>query len=930
MVELGETGAVATSPQLLAQYAGALRITEAVVQPLAAPSPKPHRRRARKHAWKDQIMLYSTRNFGRRYFTVLLITMLHYALARSAATAEEQAMFPFLVSYDAPANATNVSSWLDKPAGKHGFIRVENGRLAHKAGPIRFHGTNLCFDACFPTREQADRLAARLARFGVNVVRMHHMDSRSIWGKSGNHLTIDPDQLDRLDYLIHRLKEEGVYTNLNLHVSRWLGPEDGFSDREKRPNYDKGLDNFEPRMIELQKKYAKDLLSHKNPYTGNAYAQESAIAFIEINNENALFDEWNKGSLGDLPDPYASTFRKQWNAWLLKKYRSTEVLRNAWKAGEQPLGDELLAGGKFQQPIDDHWTLERDDHGHANWSVVTANAERVLQIKVHRPGSVSWRPQLSHRGFAVKKGGVYTLSFVVRADTPRALTVNCTMAHDPWENLGLSAKVDVTEQASVQQFTFLAIRDDSDARITFSNLQPGVYELSAVSLRPGGVIGLATGEMLENDSVAVMQSRRRDRTETARHDFIDFLWDTEQAYWTGMHRFLRDELKVNSVISGTQLSWSPVHTQAQLDYIDAHAYWQHPSFPGRPWDPRNWFVRNVAMVNSPGGELTELAARRVAGKPFTVSEYNHPAPGMYAAEGLPMLAAFAAHQAWDGIYSFAWAHNDEFEPEHIGSFFDIQADPTRLVHLPACAAMLLRGDVPHAQDMILTPLSHADERQRLHETGSPWTLTIDQLGGERNTALLHRVALDLQSETPRAPLQPVNPQNLSTFLSDSKALRWDHSQPGKGFFLVDSPRTKLLTGFVEGRTFDLGDVKLAPGVTRLDWVTISLTCLDGPGFGSPGRILVAATSWRQNTDWPWEELGDDRVTLRNQWGRPPILCEGVPAKLTLPTDIPRTECYALDASGERTTRVALQSVNGEAQIDLDPRYKTLWYEIVIK
>jgi hypothetical protein len=175
----------------------------------------------------------------RRLLIVCWAGCLANLLAVPSLTGQDAPLFPFVVSYDAPQNAANVSAWLEKPAGKHGFIRVQDGRLATDAGPVRFHGTNLCFDACFPTREQAERLARRLARFGINVVRMHHMDSRSIWGKSQNQLTIDPAQLERLDYLIHRLKEEGVYTNLNLHVSRSLGSKEGFPEPEKRPNYDK-------------------------------------------------------------------------------------------------------------------------------------------------------------------------------------------------------------------------------------------------------------------------------------------------------------------------------------------------------------------------------------------------------------------------------------------------------------------------------------------------------------------------------------------------------------------------------------------------------------------------------------------------------------------------------------------------------------------
>jgi len=81
--------------------------------------------------------------------------------------AGEEGLFPFVVAYDTPANATNVSAWLDRPAGVHGFIRVEGGHLKNDAGPVRFWATNICFEACFPTHQQAERLAARLARLKI-------------------------------------------------------------------------------------------------------------------------------------------------------------------------------------------------------------------------------------------------------------------------------------------------------------------------------------------------------------------------------------------------------------------------------------------------------------------------------------------------------------------------------------------------------------------------------------------------------------------------------------------------------------------------------------------------------------------------------------------------------------------------------------------
>ncbi|MGA2699543.1 MAG: hypothetical protein ABSH35_00400 [Isosphaeraceae bacterium] len=91
---------------------------------------------------------------------VLVVTGLLWMCGSVAAG--EEGLFPFVVAYDTPANATNVSAWLDRPAGVHGFIRVEGGHLKNDAGPVRFWATNICFEACFPTHQQAERLAARL------------------------------------------------------------------------------------------------------------------------------------------------------------------------------------------------------------------------------------------------------------------------------------------------------------------------------------------------------------------------------------------------------------------------------------------------------------------------------------------------------------------------------------------------------------------------------------------------------------------------------------------------------------------------------------------------------------------------------------------------------------------------------------------------
>ncbi len=864
------------------------------------------------------------------YRSALLTTALLATIQATWTTAAQQPdTFPFVISYDAPDNVTNVSGWLPKPAGGTGFVRTAQGRMATDAGPIRFWATNFCFDACFPSHEDAERVAARLARLGINCVRMHHMDSHSIWGKSENKTIIDPQRLDALDYLIYQFKQHGIYTNINLHVSRTLGDKEGFPHADQRPKYDKGIGNFEPRMIQMQKKYARDLLTHVNPYTKTTYCEEPAVAMVEISNEDALFDVWNGGDLDNLAEPYATTFRQLWNDWLIKKYRTTGDLKQAWNAGASPLGDELLADPAFQKPLGQAWSIQTDSQSKVTTSITDdgPDGRPALRVDIQQMGAASWIPQLWHARLAVKKDQPYTLSGYARSNEVRKVGVNCMMNHEPWQRLGLSSRIDAGTTWTPFRLTFVAQADDENVRIGFGDFQPGVYELSGVSFRPGGIVGLEPGQSLEDRSVPPVTRGSLNLTQTARNDFVDFMFDTERDYWWGMYRFLKDELKVKSLVSGTQLNYGPVTIQAGLDYLDAHSYFHHPTFPGRPWDSKDWFVRNLALVNATdGGTLTGLASRRVAGMAYTVSEYNHPAPNSYAAEGFPMIAAFGRFQKWDGIFTFTYSHSQDFAPQKISGFFDIKGDPAKIAHHIACAALFLRGDAAEARETIEAGMAPQVERDLLHRTMSARNLTADDVGLDPREAMRHAAAIDLESTTKFEAKVAPEPKQVT---SDTGQLHWDFAEPDAGYFIADTPRTKVFTGFVRGRTFSLGNVLLEIGKTRLDWATITLTAIDGPDLQSPGRILLAATGDVQNSGAKLQELGDGRVTLGNQWGDAPVVCEGITASLTLPLEAQKVRLFPLDESGNRRSPIPVGTVDGKTRLEIGPQHKTLWYEIQI-
>jgi hypothetical protein len=214
----------------------------------------------------------------------------------------------------------DVSFLLDAPAGKHGFIQVSNGHLAAGDGQrIRLWGVNITDwskgSRQIPSKQDAALWAATLARFGVNCVRFQFLDLEAPRGMiaagRSDTRTLDTDQLDREDYFIAQLEKRGIYIDFNLLVGRPFKPGDGVEDANLLREGAKGTSIFDPRLIELQKEYAQQLLGHRNPYTGLEYTRDPAVALIEINNENALNIGYRP------PSPfYGKELTAMYNKWL--------------------------------------------------------------------------------------------------------------------------------------------------------------------------------------------------------------------------------------------------------------------------------------------------------------------------------------------------------------------------------------------------------------------------------------------------------------------------------------------------------------------------------------------------------------------------------------------------------------------------------------
>ena len=255
--------------------------------------------------------------------------------------------FAFAPNDETGPSVIGMEDWLDKPAGKHGGVRVAGDRFQFTDGtPVKFWGVNLSYGGgCAPEKKAAEFTAARYARYGVNAVRLHKFsyptDHMGIADKNDS-TKMTPEGLDRLDYFSAQLKERGVYYAWSHTFGFQVTP----GQRDRLRAYDEiakslkgntyGLINLAEDVQDLMIEMVATLLQHKNPHTGLTYAADPALAYIELQNEDDIFFFTNEKAFNACPT-YTKHFVARFSDWLKTKYGSEEGLKKAW-------GDALKAG----------------------------------------------------------------------------------------------------------------------------------------------------------------------------------------------------------------------------------------------------------------------------------------------------------------------------------------------------------------------------------------------------------------------------------------------------------------------------------------------------------------------------------------------------------------------------------------------------------
>jgi hypothetical protein len=233
-------------------------------------------------------------------------------------------------AFDPPNDTPNSGSAIDlrflneKFAGEHGFIGVKDGEFVRTGDgvPIRFWAVN---GPPHELKGDALRRCARLlARYGVNLVRVHG----GYFNPDGDP---DPARVRHAVEIVEAMKAEGIYTHFSIYFPLWLAPK---TDATWLAGYDGKKHPFAALLFnpEFQARYRQwwTALLTTPGASGKSLIDEPAVASLEMQNEDSFFF-WTFAE-NNLPDEEWRLLETQFGDWLAKKHGSINAAFERWKS----------------------------------------------------------------------------------------------------------------------------------------------------------------------------------------------------------------------------------------------------------------------------------------------------------------------------------------------------------------------------------------------------------------------------------------------------------------------------------------------------------------------------------------------------------------------------------------------------------------------
>jgi len=846
--------------------------------------------------------------------------------------------FPNDITIESP-----LSPKLGEAAGSKGRVGMKDGHFVFSDGTrLRLWGTTINWSGTFPDSMQSIKMATRLRQLGFNAVRLNTIDvswwdGGSIFAPGTTTTALSAVQMQKLDWFIYQLKQNGVYVVLPMVSVFQPRSGDGVRQPDSVGWGSKIPVIFDKQLQSVVRGFTKLLLNHVNPYTGTAYKNEHAIAYMVVTDESSLMNNWMYSQDVVRPNLYGNqlsvgsqhlkTMDSLFHVYLRSiGYASSADVQRAWSTTVADTSN-ILRNGAFEDPFSSAWALGVASQQGAQALMQNSDADKVegassLRVRIGKLGSPAYPYSIYLYQFLpmVKRLHKYKLSFYAKT-TPqrgsRSMQVYVYNSGYPYNSYGLSPVVDITSTWKRYEYSFTSTSTDSTSGSLAFQVggDSGDVYLDDVRLQEMPYVGMQAGESLENRTIKRDQIWADQTSPTRAKDQAGFMFTSMRDFFRSMKKLVRDTLKSDVLIAPSTVTVSYME-QAAAEDLDIQAM---SDYQGN--------ARSM-LLNTNGGTVPYYSQARVAGKPFVANFTAVQYPRYYQNEVATYLPAYAGLQDWDGVFMGSFTDRPMAGAMSIDSnmVWEI-ANKSGVLSLMPSASAAFRNGVVKTSDKVVT-IEHTTEAltyPRIH-ANALYSLSTPVDG---RLPLFRRVETSLKPAAMESFLPHREVSALAADMIDIRALDAENEQifwnAQDGIMQVITPQFISLTGMLNGQVVQMPGV-LIEQTTNTPHTAITIASTSNAPISEAATSMLTVATRQLNKGATWN-AGNTDLTL---WGKGPVQMEGVTVRISMNATTDSMIVRPLNADGTAMVDVIkpTRSASGRFTFTVNTQqFRTPWYRI---
>ncbi|MBL7998559.1 MAG: T9SS type A sorting domain-containing protein [Candidatus Kapabacteria bacterium] len=830
-------------------------------------------------------------------------------------------------------------------------LRVSgDGHFTTQSGKrVRIFGATISYFACLPDSADAVDMTRRLRQLGYNAVRLIGWDITAPGYTGlidGNASTTDTAfntlNIKKLDWLIAQCKANGLYVFLVNNAYR-PHRNDGV------PDWDSIADYWNVRSLQYtstayqiaQRKFLKRLFEHVNPYTGNAYKVEPAIASLQASNDTYLSLSFQNGQYNTLTPRQIQNLDSLYQMFLLARYKNDDGLKAAW-ASTVVNPTNLLRDPGFESVFSSPWILNVSSGSEALLNFSEAPADKVegtqaARIRVNKAGGNWYDLQLIQRPISLVRGRQYRLTFHAKTTAQqgkRPFLVTLIRPEPPYSTYGLALYDTLTSTMKQYSYLFVASATHDDAAIMFGLGQSlGDVYLDNASLKEEASDPLRAGESLTKFNIKFTDFNNNDGSTYKRwqESGLFVAWLTER-YHSTLRSYLKDTLKCLQLVSGTTRTeyLHDMVSNFNMDFTSSGSYIS--GFSGSNSADKSWNMQNQSFIEQPYPYALYLISKgKIKGKPHVISNSGIAYPNRFVNEIMTYVPYMAAYQDWDGMFI-----NDVFDYTQIrnqnlpkDNFWSTQNLVSMQSLAPFAATMFRSGVIPRCEEVIA--LNHSADLLTIPAWQQQFGYNLFEPADPR-MPLFRRIEIDsINAKLPSFLPQLLIPQFTDPNGLDMANIKGEkeqfHLNQVSGWMKFNTPQFVGVQGQVKQGLFEFDNGITIEHRDANSMGTFLWQSNDTNAITHAKKSLFVISSRTQNKGAVWSS--GDSVSIWRNWGSGSTEVEGLAFRISMRSTFDSLFVYPLDSLGRRTgERIVAKKTGSRFGFDIDQaKTKSLWYAV---